>query len=258
MPPLSGILEEMTIDEVRSLSPNVAVIPVGSTEPHGPALPYGTDNYRVEAACHGATRRANELGGRVVCLPTVRVSLNNNFKAFPFACRLNVSTFMDVLRDLVAMCEADGVQRVVFVNGDGGNSDAIKAVQRDLAARDGAFVCLIHASTGASPEAMSVWENRSDHAGEEETSMIMHLRPELVRTDKITDNPRVQPAVEVLTEYNADFVRPWHLYLPASAGGDARKASAEKGKTVMESGREGMGHFLSELSKAPDSDRFPY
>ena len=40
---LSGILEEMTIDDVRALKPNVALIPIGSTEPHGPALPFGTD-----------------------------------------------------------------------------------------------------------------------------------------------------------------------------------------------------------------------
>ena len=48
----SGILEEMTIDDVRSLAPNVAVIPIGSTEPHGPALPYGTDNFQVEYVAH--------------------------------------------------------------------------------------------------------------------------------------------------------------------------------------------------------------
>ncbi len=254
----SGILEELTIDDVRALDANVCVIPVGSTEPHGSALPYGTDNYRVESICHAGTRRANELGGRVLCLPTVRVALNNNFRAFPFACRVNVSTFMAVLKDLVEMCEADGVQRIVFVNGHGGNPDAIRSVQRDLAARDGAFVCLIHASQCASEEALSVWENRSDHAGEEETSQMMHLRPDLVRTERVTDNPRVQPSVDVLTEYNVDFVRPWHLYLPASAGGDARKASAEKGKTVIESSAEGMGRFLSGLSKAEDSETFPY
>jgi creatinine amidohydrolase len=254
----SGILEELTIDDVRALDPNVCVIPVGSTEPHGPALPYGTDNYRVESTCHAGTRRANELGGRVLCLPTVNVALNNNFRAFPFACRLNVSTFMAMLTDLVSMCEAEGVGRIVFVNGHGGNPDVIRAVQRDLAARDGAFVCLIHASQCASPEALSVWENRSDHAGEEETSQIMHLRPDLVRTDKITNNPQVQPSVEAVTKYKVDFVRPWHLYVPASAGGDARKASAEKGRTVIESSSEGMGHFLSELSRAPDSETFPY
>ncbi len=254
----SGILEEMTLEDVRALDPNVCVIPIGSTEPHGPALPYGTDSYRVEATSYAGARRANETGGRVLCLPTQRISLNNNFRAFPFACRMAVPTFMALLKDLVEMCEAEGVRRVVFVNGHGGNPDAIRAVQRDLAARDGAFVCLISATGCASAEAQRVWENRSDHAGEEETSQILYLFPDLVRKDKIDNNPRMQPGVEVLTEFKAEFVRPWHLYLPTSAGGDARKASAEKGKTVIESAIEGMGRFLAELSKAPESETFPY
>ncbi|HAA74769.1 TPA: hypothetical protein DCE37_06610 [Candidatus Latescibacteria bacterium] len=255
---LSGILEEMTIDDVRELDANVCVFPIGSTEPHGPALPYGTDSFRVEAAAYAGTRRANEMGGRVICFPTQRVSLNNNFRAFPFACRVRVPTFMALLKDLVEMCEAEGVRRFVFVNGHGGNPDVIRAVQRDLAAKDGIFTCMIGASQCASDEARSVWEHRSDHAGEEETSEIMHLRPELVREEHITDNPQHRPKVESLNTYHVDFVRPWHLYIPASAGGNATKASAEKGQTVLESAVEGMGKLLSDLSQAPDTGTFPY
>lgn len=254
----SGILEEMTIEEVRALDANVCVIPIGSTEPHGPALPYGTDSFQVEATSYGGTRESNRLGGRVLCLPPLRISLNNNFRAFPFACRMQVSTFMALLKDLVEMCEAEGILRVVLVNGHGGNLDVIRAVQRDLAARDGAFVCLISATGCASAEARSVWENRSDHAGEEETSQMLYLRSDLVRRQKVGDNPRMQPGVEVLTEFKAEFVRPWHLYLPTSAGGDATRASAEKGERVIESAIEGMGRFLAELSKAPEGETFPY
>ncbi|MCZ6632600.1 MAG: creatininase family protein [bacterium] len=254
----SGILEEMTIDDVRGLKPNVGVVPIGSTEPHGPALPYGTDSFQVTSTAYGGTRRANELGGRVVCLPTQRISLNNNFYKFPFACRMQVPTFMSLLKDLVDLCEHEGVHRIVFVNGHGGNPDVIRAVQRDLAAREGLFTCLIGTGTCASEEARSVWENRSDHAGEEETSQVLYLRPDLVREDQIKVNPQVKPKLEVLNEFRVEFVRPWHLYIPASAGGDATKASAEKGKTVLESAIEGTGRFLAELSKAPESDTFPY
>jgi len=254
----SGVLEEMTIDEVRELAPNLGVIPIGSTEPHGPALPYGTDSFQVEATSYGGTRRANELGGRVLCLPVQRISLNNNFRAFPFACRMRVPTFMSLLKDLVEMCAGEGVRRVVFVNGHGGNADVIRATQRDLAARDGLFTCMIGSTSCATGEARGVWENRSDHAGEEETSQILYLRPGLVRRDKIADHPRMPPSVGALAEFGAEFVRPWHLYVPASAGGDATRASAEKGKTVIESAIEGMGRFLAELSRAPDSETFPY
>lgn len=254
----SGILEEMTIDQVRGLDPDVAVIPIGSTEPHGPALPYGTDSYRAEAIACGATREANGRGGRVICLPTVRVSLNNNFRAFPFACRMAVPTFMALLKDLVKMCEADDIEKVVFVNAHGGNPDVIRAAMRDLAADDGAFVCMIQASSCASPEARRVCEKPSDHAGEEETSQMLYLRPDLVRKEKIGDNPWRQPELGVLTEFQVDFVRPWHLYMPASAGGDASLATREKGKIVIDSSIEGTGRFLAELSRADRHSSFPY
>ena len=255
---LSGILEEMTIDDVRTLKPNVALIPIGSTEPHGPALPFGTDSFQVQYVAYGGTQKANELGGKVVCLPTQRISLNNNFRAFPFACRMQVPTFMSLLKDLVALCRAEDVHRIVFINGHGGNPDVIRATQRDLAAQDGLFTALIHTGTCASEEAKSVWENRSDHAGEGETSQVLFLRPELVRKDKITNNPFHYPKLETMKEFQVEFVRPWHLYIPASAGGDATLASAEKAKTVLNSAVEGTGRFLAELSQAEDSETFPY
>ncbi len=254
-----GILEEMTISDVRALQPNVCVFPIGSTEPHGPALPYGTDSFQVEAASYGGTVRANELGGRVLCFPTQRVSLNNNFRAFPFACRMQVPTFMQLLKDLIDMCEAEGVRRFVFVNGHGGNPDVIRAVQRDLSARDGIFTFLISTLHCADRDMLnSMWENRSDHAGEEETSMVMHLRPDLVQSNRIDDNPQNAPTVDVVNEFKPEFVRPWHLYIPVSAGGDARKASAEKGEKALASSADGMGRFLAGISQAPDTDTFPY
>ena len=111
--------------------------------------------------------------------------------------------------------------------------------------RDGLFTCMIGTVSCASAEARGVWENRSDHAGEEETSQVMFLRPELVREDRIADNPPQHPKLKTLREFPADFVRPWHLYLPTSAGGDARKASAQKGETVLNSAAEGTARCCS-------------
>ncbi len=54
---LSGILQEMTIEDVRAFEPEIVLLGVGSTEPHGPVLPYGTDTFQVDALC----RRATEL-----------------------------------------------------------------------------------------------------------------------------------------------------------------------------------------------------
>lgn len=255
---ISGILEEMTIDDVRSLKPNVGVIPIGSTEPHGPALPYGSDNFGTGHVCYGATRLANSRGAKVLCLPVQRISLNNNFYGFPFACRIRVPVFMQLVRDLVDIFWREEVRRMLIVNGHGGNTDVLKAVQRDLADRRGLFLGMVETDSCASPEAMSLIEHGSDHAGEAETSRNLYLRPDLVRTGKIADNPRKYPKLQVLNDYDVAFVRPWHLYVPESAGGDARKATKKKGEKIIKSSVDGMARLLCELSKAPDTKDFPY
>lgn len=255
---MSGILEEMTIDDIRALAPNVGVIPIGSTEPHGPALPYGSDSFHVQATCYRAVAEANRRGGRVVCLPPQRISLNNNFHAFPFACRLSVPVFMQVVRDLVLFLRGEGIRRMMIVNGHGGNTDVLRAVQRDLAGTDDLFIGLVGDCDCADEAARALIRHESDHAGEKETSQNLFLRPELVRRDKIGVFPRQAPSLETLTRYPVHFVRPWHRYVPASAGGDAREASAAKGEALIKSAADGLATLLTELSHAPETPAFPY
>ncbi|MBI2300750.1 MAG: creatininase family protein [Armatimonadetes bacterium] len=255
---MCGILEEMTITEVQALRPHVAVIPVGSTEPHGPALPYGTDSYRVEGICYPAVCRAVAEGARVICLPPLRISLNNNFRAFPFACRMSVPSFMSVLGDLVEFLEADGVRRIVIVNGHGGNPEAIQATLRHLARRDGAFLCLLSAEQCAAAEARSVIEHGSPHAGEMESSEMLHLRGELVHAERLGDAPVVPPEFDALAEVGAWYVRPWHLFMPESRGGEARGSTAEKGRVLVEAAVAGLAEFLVKLSGAAERAGWPW
>lgn len=253
-----GILEEMTLREVRELAPNTALLPLGSTEPHGDALPYGTDTITATGVSHRATLLAVDRGARVVCYPALPITLNNNFRKFPFACRMGVSTFMALLVDIAKQAAADGVRALVLMNAHGGNTDVIRAALRELSGLDDVpFVCAVQGMASADVLAANV-EHASDHAGEAETSSVLNLRPELVRTELLTDNPRRFPKLKSLANPKVAFVRPWHLYLPASAGGEARYASAEKGRAVLESAAENIAELLVELSAAPDSPDFPY
>ena len=156
------------------------------------------------------------------------------------------------------MCRAENVHRIVFINGHGGNPDAIRATQRDLAAQDNLFTCLIGTGSCASEDAKALWENRSDHAGEEETSQILFLRPELVREDLIANNSPQYPKLKRYGNLTSTLCAPGICICPHPAGGDARKASAQKGETVLNSAVEGTARFLAELSQAEDSETFPY
>jgi len=252
-----GILEEMTIEDVRAFNPEVVIWSIGSTEPHGPVLPYGTDYFQSDAAVRLGTILANQRGARALMYPTLPISNNANFKAFPFVCRISPQTLMQVILDVIEALEEDGIRKIVLFVGHGGNMDTMRATLREHAHRhrpgEGAFVCLTHGTSP--PEAV---EHPSDHGGEGEVSRILHLRPDLVRKDKIGAFPWGELAIEALAKPEVYFVKPWHLYVPHSCGGDQTKASGEKGRLIIEHTAERVADLLVQLSQAEFGETFPY
>lgn len=252
-----GILEEMTIEDVRAFDPEVVVWGIGSTEPHGPVLPYGTDYWQCDAVVRRAVIGANAQGARALMYPTLPIGNNANFKAFPFATRISPQTLMQVILDVIEALEQDGIRKIVILDGHGGNTDTIRATLRAHAHRckpgQGAFVCMTSAQRPA-----GVIENPSDHGGESETSRIMHLRGDLVRTEKFGDFPRGELTVDALKDGSVYFVRPWHLHVPLSAGGDVRKSTAEKGQKIIEYAADRFARLLVELTDAEWTETFPF
>ena len=110
-----GILEEMTIEDVRAFEPEVVVWGIGSTEPHGPALPYGTDAFQCDTTVRRGVVLANQKGARALMYPTLPISNNANFKSFPFTCRISPRTLMQVVLDVIEALEQDGVRKIVLV-----------------------------------------------------------------------------------------------------------------------------------------------
>jgi creatinine amidohydrolase len=254
-PAFAGLLEEMTAEEVKAFAPQVVVLPLGSTEPHGPHLPMGTDTFQVTRLCRLAVAQANQQGARALLYPTLPITNNANFRRFPFSLRIGIRTLMSMIVDMVTQCREDGIGKVVIVNGHGGNPAAIEAALREIAGMDNMpFVCW----TGgiAPPGFANPIEHPSDHGGESETSQMMWIRPDLVRRDRLEEFPFGRLRVEALAQTR--FVRPWHLYVPRSAGGETRASSAEKGKALVEAYAQGLAELLVELSKAECDERFPY
>jgi len=259
---VSGILSQMTIEDVKRLAPEVVVLPIGSTEPHGPHLPYGTDAFQVEAVATGAVTQANASGARVLLYPTLPISNNVNFQAYPFACRVSVRTLMLMLLDIIEALEQDGMRKVVLLNGHGGNCDTIRATIREHVGRrrpgQGAFVCSVDDWALAGKVEKALIDHPSQHAGQGETSRMMYLHPDLVRPEHFQDFEQKTPVIDALADGKVYCVRPWHAYLPASAGGETRTSSAAKGKALIEESVSTLAKFLVDLSHAPMHDLFPF
>lgn len=258
----SGVLREMTRDEVEALDPEVVLLGLGSTEPHGPHLPYGTDVYQTDGVCERAVRRANERGASALMYPTLPIGNNVNFRAYPFACRIGVRTLMNVVLDIIEALEEEGIRKIVLVNGHGGNTATLTATLREHAGRnavdEGAFVCLTKTTDAIPDEAADRIEHPSVHAGESETSRMLYLRPDLVREEEFDEFPRREPTIEELRSDDVTFVPPWHGFMPESAGGETRASSAEKGEAFVEGAADFVADVLVALDEAETHELFPY
>jgi creatinine amidohydrolase len=99
----------------------VAVLPLGATEPHNLHLPYGTDTFESEEISGRACEAAHQRGARVVMLPAVPYGTETNQMRFPLAMNLNPSTLFAVVRDLVNSLEQHGIHKLLILNSHGGN-----------------------------------------------------------------------------------------------------------------------------------------
>src|SRR6202163_4551626 len=101
------VLSEQNHHSLREQPPEVAVLPFGATEPHNLHMPYGTDNYQVQAMGERACEKAYRAGARVVLLPTMPYGVNTNHFQVPgaLACSVTPTTLLRLLTDLTDSLE---------------------------------------------------------------------------------------------------------------------------------------------------------
>jgi creatinine amidohydrolase len=250
-------LDELNYGQVKSGAPfQVAVLPLGATEPHNLHLPYGTDTFQVSTIAEKSCTYAHESGARVLLLPAVPYGTETNQMKFPLAMNLNPTTVARVITDLVESLAAHGILRCVLLNGHGGND--LKWVLRELHGRTPVHLFLCNWYRVAADVYSSIFDQRDDHAGEMETSMALAHFPALVALES-ADPGSVRPSrFEAVNRGWVEITRPWHLLTTNSGAGDPRAATAAKGEQLTELVAERIGRFLAELAASPLDDTFPF
>ena len=120
-------LSEATWPEIEDCESNLAVLPVGSTEQHGPHAPLGTDaKTAVAVAAAGVDTYRERTGVDVPIAPTIPVGVAAEHRAFDGTLWVSPDTFRAYVRETVASLAHHGFDRVVIVNGHGGNTDALR------------------------------------------------------------------------------------------------------------------------------------
>jgi creatinine amidohydrolase len=250
-------LADITYGHVRSGPPyEVAVLPLGATEPHNLHLPYGTDTFQVDEIGARACALATERGARVLLLPAIPYGTETNQMEFPLAMNLNPSTLGRVITDLVESLDHHGVHKVLLLNGHGGND--LKWVLRELhrTTRAKLFLCSWYKVAFDGYE--TIFEKKDDHAGEMETSMGLAHFPDRVNLDG-ADAGAVRPSrFDAVNRGWVEITRPWHLLTTNSGAGDPHAATAAKGEAVTRRVSERISTFLVELAATPLDPDFPF
>jgi creatinine amidohydrolase len=169
-------LPEATWTDVDEAGADRALVPVGSTEQHGPHAPLGTDTLAAEAVAEAGAEAHDET---VLVGPPIPVGVSEEHRAFDGTMWVSPDTFRAYVREAVESLLHHGLTRVVLVNGHGGNADALAEVaarvSRDTDARVAAFTWF---------DAVDV-DVPMGHAGGRETAMLRATNPGLVREDRV-------------------------------------------------------------------------
>ena len=254
-------LAETNYGAVKGQSFEVAVLPLGATEPHNLHLPYGTDTFEAEAIGEQICAAAHERGAKIILLPTIPYGTETNQMAFPLAMNVNPSTLFCLIGDLVDSLVHHGIHKIVLLNSHGGND--LKPLVRELYGKSPAklFLCNWYQMLKDLPE--KIFEHPDDHAGEMETSLGLAFFPQLVaRTPEANSRPTTAPCAptrfEAVNRGWVSITRPWHLLTTNSGAGNPHLASAEKGRRLMVFLVERLATFLVELSAAQFDEHFPF
>ncbi|KAK3277585.1 hypothetical protein CYMTET_14416 [Cymbomonas tetramitiformis] len=250
--------QDMTTTDFSELDPDtIAILPLAAIEQHGPHLPVSVDNVLNQ----GVLTRALELLPKdvpVTVLPAQTVGKSNEHTSFPGTLTLSATTLISLWTEIGESVARAGVKKLVLFNSHGGQPQVMEIVARELRVRYGMFVVTLSwFNFGIPPGEFSTEEQRHGiHAGAVETSMMLHLRPDLVDMSKAEDF--VPSSVALAEEF--DLLTPegavgfgWMTedLHPSGACGNAKLATAEAGGRIIEHASEKLAALLLEV------DRFP-
>ncbi|HEU5218855.1 MAG TPA: creatininase family protein [Gemmatimonadales bacterium] len=253
MAPRAAALAELTWKTVKDASYEVAVLPWGATEAHNLHLPYGTDTIQSERVAEEAARLATESGVGVVVLPAVPFGVNTGQLDVRLCLNMNPGTQALLLADLADSVLRAGVRKLVILNGHGGND--FRQMIRELQPRTELFLCTLNWYTCVDPVAF--FTTPGDHAGELETSVLMHLAPDLVLPlGEAGTGAARRFRVRGLREGWAWAPRQWTRVTDDTGVGDPADATASKGERYFTAVTRRIAEFLTELSAADPGDMY--
>ncbi|MFC7131737.1 MULTISPECIES: creatininase family protein [Salinibaculum] len=241
-------LTEVTWTDAEAADTDLAVLPVGSTEQHGPHAPLGTDHLAAAAVTEAGV---DAYDGEVVVAPALPVGVAEEHRHFAGTLWVSEDTFRANVRETVASLAHHGWDRVVVVNGHGGNTAPLREVCGRLT-RDGTAytVPFTWFDTVDAGDAAALPDDAGmGHGGAVETSLVRHIQPDIVDEDRFE-----QAATE-----GADGWGEWQSgtnlaydtaeFSESGTVGDPGQSSAEAGEQLLAAAADALADLLGTVER---------
>jgi len=251
------LYDEMSWPEIREAAKDkkVPLIPVGSTEQHGPHLPTKTDAFLAYEICKAAGKRIPKM---TVVLPPVSYGYNEHHLDFPATIHIDHETLIRFVTNIGKSLAHHGFEKIIIVNGHGSNTAPMEIAARRITLETPA-ICASSTYISLNQEVFKLLESESGHAGELETSLMLFLAPELVDMSKARRNwdfsksKFIKWGIEKGQESfgvsggKVQFMDWWSRMSSTGVLGDPTKASREKGEKAFKLLADALTEFIREL-----------
>lgn len=243
---------------------SLLILPIGTTEEHGPHLPVDTDS-RIAEAYGRSLAEAVSADLPVLLLDTIRYGYSMNvMRRWPGTIVVGSRTFMDMVSDISSSVLNMGFSKLVMLDCHGHHGGLLNAVSRELCDACNKSVAVISPAVMSKDKFNEIRKSPQGggcHACEWETSLLLHISPELVDMSKATDDD--------IINYHTEFVAgdsfigkqmvtwsTWYLQESKSGVyGAPSQSTAETGRLIMEAAVNNGARFLKEFWNRPDAYR---
>jgi creatinine amidohydrolase len=234
---------------------SLALVPVGSTEQHGPHLPEGTDHMIAEAFAREAAAQSGYL-----CTPTITVGVSPHHRQFHGTMWADPDVFREYIESLTRNLTTHGIDRVIYVNAHGGNVEHLREVGRRLRDDHTAFAIEWMWNESIRELVDDLFAVNGPHGGPKETALIMHIAQELVHDDRL-EEARDGGLVEWGRDSGRQFgARVFYDAIENTENGvlgDQTDATPEKGEQLFEAATDQLVRLCDWLADQPRDDLMP-
>jgi creatinine amidohydrolase len=248
------ILAETNWKTVRDSSIELTVLPWGAMEAHNMHLPFSTDNIETERIAAEAAGKAWNRGARLIVLPVIPFGVNTGQLDIRVNINMNPSTQFAILKDVVHVLNGHGIYKLLILNGHGGND--FRQMIREL----GILYPNMLISTCnwyQAVENSEFFETGGGHADEMETSLMLHLAPDMVLPlAEAGQGSAKKFKIKALNEKWAWAERKWSKVTSDTGIGNPSKANPQKGEKYFRAVVDKISDLMYDLSKVDINDMY--